>query len=273
MRLRDYDFTTAPTVRKRCIHYAKDGNKVVKHWRELYPLEVITGHPEFAGLYLEHEKVEYSEYFRVYNDLGADCIQYDCLSVWYRVTEEAVERLNQWTPYIGLEGYKKWLEKMEAEEGWINNAMIRALTDSGETELAVHYRAYHQRQLAMREEKARSRKADQERREQEEAAARQAQQDAQIQAAEQCILNGGTLQNEQILNTTVVLFLMKKHGIIPPLRTQGWINERLVKVSFLDNRISCTYHKSKGGKCSMVVFDCLAQLRDKVEKAHAGGAQ
>ncbi len=58
---------------------------VVKHWLQLYPLEAITGCRAFSGLFLEYYKKDYSEYFRVYNDLGSDCVEYGYLSGWYGV--------------------------------------------------------------------------------------------------------------------------------------------------------------------------------------------
>ncbi len=54
MRLREFDYSSIQTVRKRCIQYGRDGNTVVKHWLELYPLEVITEYRVFSDLFLEY---------------------------------------------------------------------------------------------------------------------------------------------------------------------------------------------------------------------------
>ncbi len=156
MRLREFDYSSVQPVRKRCIRYAKDGNTVVKRWMELYPMEVITGCRAFSGLFLEYYKKDYSEYFRVYNDLGSDCVEYGYLSGWYGVTEEAVEQLKKIEAFIGLEGYKLWLAQMEQNGSWINNAMIRGLTDAGELELAEHYKEYHDKKAREQDEKIQS---------------------------------------------------------------------------------------------------------------------
>ncbi len=276
MRLTEYDFTKLSAVKKRCIQYAKDGNTVVKHWMELYPMEVITGCRAFSGLFLEYYKKDYSEYFRVYNDLGSDCVEYGYLSGWYGVTEEAVEHLKKIEAFIGLEGYKLWLAQKEERGEWINNAMIRGLTDAGELELAEYYRQYHDQQVKEREERALARQKELEEESRQREAERQVELEKQVSDAERCILERKELANGPYDGSTIILHLMKKHCIAPPLRTQGWINEKLVKVTILNDSIRFTFQKSKKCKASKTVGDYLFQLRDKIDMAYApetaGGA-
>ncbi len=269
MRFNEYDFTTVQTVRKRCIHFAKDGDTVVKHWRELYPMEAITGHREFSGLYLEHKKKDYAEYFRIYNDLRADCVEYGYLSGWYGVTEEAVEHLKKYVPFIGLEGYKLWLAQMEQKGTWINNAMIRGLADSGELELAAHYQEYHDNLARLNAEKRAIAQAELERKRQEEEQLRQEEREAQILATEKALYLRQPVDNVSFDGNTIILYLMKKHGIIPPLRTQGWINERLIRVTFQHDSISLLFQKTKGKKGSPTAVDCLFQLREKIHEIYS----
>ena len=269
MRLREFDYSSVQPVRKRCIQYAKDGNTVVKHWLQLYPLETITGCRKFSGLFLEYYKKDYSEYFRVYNDLGSDCVEYGYLSGWYDVTEEAVEHLEKIEAFIGLEGYKLWLAQMEQQGSWINNAMIRGLTDAGELELAEHYRVYHEIQLQARDEKALARQKELEQEKQKRELERQTRMKEQVRAAEKCILERKELANDPYEGSTIILYLMKKHGIVPPLRTQGWINEKLAKVTAHDDSISYSFRKTKGGKASQTAVDCLFQLRDRIDQVYS----
>lgn len=269
MRLTEFDFTKLSAVKKRCIRYAKDGNTVVKRWIELYPLEVITGCREFSGLFLEHYKKDYSEYFRIYNDLGSDCVEYGYLSGWYGVGEEAVEHLKKYEVFIGLEGYKLWLAQKEERGEWINNAMIRGLTDAGELELAEHYRQYHDQQVREREERALARQKELEEESRQREVERQAKLEKQVSDAERCILERKELANEPYDGSTIILHLMKKHGIVPPLRTQGWVNEKLLKVIIRDDSLSLTYAKTKKCKASRTVVDYLVQLRDKIDLAYA----
>ncbi len=269
MQLREFDYSSVQTARKRCIQYAKDGNTVVKHWLGLYPLEVITGCREFSNLFLEYYKKGYSEYFRIYNDLGTDCVEYGYLSGWYGVTEEAIEHLKEYVPFIGLEGYKLWLAKMEQTGSWINNAMIRGLADAGELELAEHYKEYHDKKARERDEKEKARRAEFERERQEKERKHQAELEEQVLDAERCILDRKELANVPYEGSTIILHLMKKHGIIPPLRTQGWINEKLLKVIIRDDSLSLTYAKTKKCKASRTVVDYLVQLRDKIDQAYS----
>ncbi len=62
---------------------------------------------------------------------------------------------------------------------------------------------------------------------------------------------------------------MKKYGIVLPLRTQGWINKKLLKVIIQDNFLSLTYAKSKKCKASETITEYLVQLRDKIDSTYS----
>ncbi len=91
----------------------------------------------------------------------------------------------------------------------------------------------------------------------------------QVSDAERCFLERKELANEPCDGGTIILHLMKKYGIIPPLRTQGWINEKLVKVTAHDVSISYTFRKSKKCKASQTAVDCLFQLRDRIDQTYS----
>lgn len=267
MQLRNFDISQVTAVKKRCILYAADGNKVIKRWRMLYPLERVTEQPEFSGLYLEFKKESYSECFRIYNDLGHDCVAYGYLSGWYGVAEEVVEHLKEYVPFIGLDGYKNRLAQIEKEKGWINNVMIQGLTDAGELELAEHYRAYHESQLQAREERTRIRHEELEEENRQRRLARQANLEKQVLEAERCIRMRQRLENAPSDGCTIVLYLMKKYGIKPPSGTCGWINSKLVYVTMQNDSVSYGFRRRKKGQGSKMVIDYLIQLRDKVDQA------
>lgn len=66
-------------------------------------------------------------------------------------------------------------------------------------------------------------------------------------------------------NISVVNYLMRKYEVNVPLRTQGWINDKLVSVTIENSRCEhLKYMKAKGGQCSQRFFDCMNELIQKV---------
>ena len=64
---------------------------------------------------------------------------------------------------------------------------------------------------------------------------------------------------------SVVNYLMRKYEVNVPLRTQGWINDRLVSVTIENGRCEhLKYMRGKGGQCSQRFFDCMNELIQKV---------
>ena len=62
----------------------------------------------------------------------------------------------------------------------------------------------------------------------------------------------------------IVNHLMRLYGVDVPLRTQGWINEKLVSLRIADGRCSdLRYRTRKGGRCSEKIFDCVNALIEK----------
>ncbi len=92
----------------------------------------------------------------------------------------------------------------------------------------------------------------------------------QIHQATHVLRFGGVLENQPIRfyredggigKYSIVNHLMRLYGVDVPLRTQGWINEKLVSVTVRDGR--CTnirYLKSNGGRCSEKFFECIDEL-------------
>lgn len=265
MELYNFDFSKLETVKKRCIVYAKDGNTVVKHWKELYPVESITQHPEFKGLYLEIVKNDYNTDYRFYNDLGKDLILYDWISGWKDVEKEVIEQLVQYLPYIGLDGFKKYLEYMEFNNVWVNNSHIKALFDCKENELAKHYTEYHAMQLKARNEKEMLRREECRKKKEEEEKVRQQVIAQQISSAERKFKNREELENEDCDGTGIILCLMRKYGIKPPLKTQGWLNNTLAFVKWYENgEIYYSYYKKKGCNGSQTAFKYLKELENSI---------
>ena len=91
-----------------------------------------------------------------------------------------------------------------------------------------------------------------------------------VSDAIQVIRNGGVLNNDTVKfyrskysssAYSIVLYLMRQYHINVPLRTQGWINDKLVSATIRDKRCgSVQYLRAKNGRCSETFFACMDKL-------------
>lgn len=117
-------------------------------------------------------------------------------------------------------------------------------------------------------------KAEAERKRKREETNREAEQ--QIRQALHVLEYGGVLENERIRlyredggfgSYSIVNHLMRLYRVEVPLRTQGWINEKLLSVTVKDGR--CTnirFQSRKGGQCSEKIFACVSALIQRVNE-------
>mgnify|MGYP000380991559 FL=1 len=103
-----------------------------------------------------------------------------------------------------------------------------------------------------------------------------------VAAALQTIRSGGTLRNEPIryykddgtlVETSLILYLMREYHINVPIRTQGWIKERLATANVQEDFCgSVTYYRARKSQCSQKFFDCMRDLITAVHDAKKGAA-
>lgn len=103
-----------------------------------------------------------------------------------------------------------------------------------------------------------------------------------ISAALQIIRNGGVLQNTIVQfydskystrSYSIVNCLMRQYHIDVPLRTQGWINDRLSSATIQDGRcVSLRFLRSKNGRGSQKFFECMDALIQVVTTSAPGQA-
>lgn len=82
--------------------------------------------------------------------------------------------------------------------------------------------------------------------------------------------NGGKLDNDTVTfyesryeysSYSIVNYLMRKYGVNVPIRTKGWINEKLVSAKIENGKCeNLQYYKAKGAQCSQKFFDCMNEL-------------
>lgn len=95
-----------------------------------------------------------------------------------------------------------------------------------------------------------------------------------VQQAIQIIRNGGSVKNDEItffdncgIGKTyhIINYLMRRYSVEIPLRTQGWINTRLIEVTVKDSGCSVRFYKTKKGKCSQKFFEYMDMLIKKIQ--------
>ena len=73
----------------------------------------------------------------------------------------------------------------------------------------------------------------------------------------------------------MISYLLEKYNITVPIRTLGWINNNLIRVTIMEaNKIRVSYLQASGSrsKGSEKVFNCLYQLIDAIKQQHSSDA-
>ena len=256
MILGNVDYNKLETVRVKCIDFSQDGNKAVRRWLELYPIEALTGEDENKGFYLEvRRNGSFTEYI-----VWSDCEGKIAVKLYHAYDSAETTKLSKFlcdnAMYKGSEGYKKVLSQKETEGRYINVVDIAVMDILGESKLALHYQQCREKFLQRREQE------ELERRRQEELEPRLAE-------AEECIRGNRLVKNEKLDDGKyLILCLMKKHGIKVPLKMQGWINSKLANVTFQESGdVSLQFYRYKGCKCSESVYRYLRLLKAAVDRA------
>ena len=139
----------------------------------------------------------------------------------------------------------------------------------GEPELANHYARYRQEYLERRDALDAERRRQEELERQKRNEEKQKSMEAQIKDAEKCIRECRLLKNAELDDgRSIVLALLKKYMISVPLKTQGWINQKLAAVRYGEaGDIHVQYYSSKGSKGSKSVHKYLMLMKQAVDGA------
>ena len=98
-----------------------------------------------------------------------------------------------------------------------------------------------------------------------------------VNAAVNTIRNGGVIQNDEVCfwktrydfkKYSVINYLMGQYGVDIPIRTKGWITERLVSVTVYDGHVTvCRWMRSGRGKLSDSFWEYMTRLVNAVRDA------
>ncbi len=262
MEIREVSFDTMESVRKKCITFAKDGNTVVKPYRTLYSLENITHDIAHRNLYLEIVKESYRDdfCFNLWEDIGIICYKLSYVDGCCKL-DKVVNSISNYQ-YLGINGFYKKLEKSKQNGCYINKVDIEICLMLGKFDLAKQYSEYREQKIVAQEAERQAELENRKQKDGEEEERRLAEIENTISEAENAIRTQKTLCNKELEGKTVVLYLLKKHGVNVPIKTQGWINNALAKVLFSNGEITYTYYKSS--RDSTVFYGYLKELEEKI---------
>lgn len=147
---------------------------------------------------------------------------------------------------------------------------IKHIAPELENQMWESRKAFAENQHKKRMEQAAQREAE----DQAFIAERNAEAEQIVNKALDILRNGGKLENQTVTfyesryehsSYSIVNYLMRKYGVNVPIRTQGWINEKLVSAKIEDGKCEhLQYYKAKGAQCSQKFFDCMNELLAKV---------
>lgn len=267
MKIKEINFDTMESIRKKCITFAKDGNTVVRPYRTLYNVENITHDTTHKNLYFEVVKGRESweeTHYQVWEDLQVICISQGWVQGFLDISEFSKKILGY--PYLGIDGFYKKLEETERNGRYINKIDIEVCALLGNIDLVMHYSEYRGNQIAEKETKRQAEAAERERKEREEEEKRLAEIERTISEVENNIFHQKEFKNTKVDEKSVINMLMEKYGIKVPLRTQGWINSKLAMIIFDDNGdISYKFYGKSQRENSTVFRKYLKDLKEVID--------
>lgn len=246
MNLHDLDTPFEP---HQIIEYAKDGNTVVRHRHEMQP---ICG-PFYKGRE-EQDDIGMMVY-PIYQVFDASKAGQILVKKSRTVDGLTSEQLEQWARENRMDTLERYLERCDeaiSANGYFKNAEIEFIRQFDESR-AARCTASREAYLRAREEKEARERMQREAENRKFVQEMNEKAEEQVQAAVSAIKGDGLLRNESVSiyksrytcsTYSVVNLLMRRYGIDVPLRTQGWINEKLIAVQIRNGRTSSVEYRS-----------------------------
>ncbi len=254
---------TTPFHKKTMYAYAPDGNTVVLRNVSVRNVNgaIYSGEPETT-------------------DYGEDrCKIYLCydgyptgLTLFGVSAEMPVQSLVEYIRNSSLDTATAFIENMRnklANGSYIKDSEI-LMTIQIDPVLAVKIQEAKRIMLKNREELERKERKEQKARDKAYVDQKNEEAEEKLQSVISGIKAGGIVENKKVTfytdrysDKTYSSFnlLMRRYGIKVPLRTQGWINDKLGTVEIKKGKyVRATYHRVKNGRCSQVFFDYMDEL-------------
>lgn len=259
---------TADYITKKVLMCASDGNKVVRHNKEMREIapNIYAGKPDGEG---------YSAVCNIYMcfdglDLGLKLM---AISTQYSIEEvvEAAERYGAKSRGTVLSLVQTWIR-----DGQHIPMATAYFVAQFKPELWDDMMKAREEYAARREQAKREQAAKRAAEELEFVAERNAEAEVVVQEALEVLRKGGVLANKDVTfyedrynhsTYSVVNYLCRKYGAKLPLRTQGWVNDSLATLIIKDGKCEQLqyYKRTKSARPSEVIYGYINQLIEAVK--------
>lgn len=246
----------------KVLEYAADWNKVVRHNKQLRKLE----EPFYSGEITGDEYSRGAKIYVFYSELNIAMYlgsTYESNNVEFIL--EQCRKMHMDTPAQLMETLDQLVERNE----YIKNIYIEVAAMVKPERVQV-YMESKKNFVLRQEEKRRLKKEQQEIEDQAYVNEHNAEAERVVQEAINLIRSNGKLPNTSVeffrsrhdsSAYSIINYLMRKYGINVPIRTQGWINDRLTMVSIQNGKCATiSYQKIRNGKVSEIFHDCMNKL-------------
>ena len=257
---------TTPFESFRVITYNADQTKALYKNKQM---QLITG-SIYCGETIKEEYNDHCDVYACYAGIpvgiwiGSVHVDYSIEEVMAQIKRKGMETLENYMAAI-----KYRLEKQDHFR-FTEVEFIKHIAAELENQMWESRKAFAENQHKKRMEQAAQREAE----DQAFVAERNAEAEQIVNKALDILRNGGKLENQTVAfyesrynssSYSIVNYLMRKYGVNVPIRTQGWINEKLVSAKIEDGKCEhLQYYKAKGAQCSQKFFDCMNELIAKV---------
>lgn len=220
---------TTPFETFRVITYNADQTKALYKNKSM---QLITG-SIYRGETVKEEWNDHCDVYAVYDGMtvgiwiGSVRTDYSVDEVMEQIRRKGMDSLENYMAAI-----KTRLEKQDHFR-YTEIEFIKHIAPELESQMWESRKAYAENQHKKRMEQAAQREAE----DQAFIAAQNAEAEQTVNKAMEILRNGGKLDNDTVTfyesryehsSYSIVNYLMRKYGVNVPIRTQGWINEKLV---------------------------------------------
>lgn len=262
---------TTPFESFRVITYNADQTKALYKNKQM---QLITG-SIYRGETIKEEYNDHCDVYACYAGIpvgiwiGIVHVDYSIEEVMAQIKRKGMETLENYMAAI-----KYRLEKQDHFR-FTEVEFIKHIAPELENQMWESRKAFAENQHKKRMEQAAQREVE----DQAFVAERNAEAEQIVNKALDILRNGGKLENQTVAfyesrynssSYSIVNYLMRKYGVNVPIRTQGWINEKLVSAKIEDGKCEhLQYYRAKGAQCSQKFFDCMNELIVKVNAENA----
>lgn len=262
---------TTPFESFRVVTYNADQTKALYKNKSM---QLITG-SIYRGETVKEEYNDHCDVYACYDGMtvgiwiGSVRTDYTVDEVMEQIRRKGMDSLENYMAAI-----KTRLEKQDHFR-FTEIEFIKHITPELENQMWESRKVFAENQRKKRMEEAAQREAE----DQAFIAAQNAEAEQTVNKAMEILRNGGKLENHIITfyesrykysSYSIVNYLMRKFGVNVPIKTQGWINNKLGSAMIENGKCErLQYYRAKGAQCSQKFFDYMNELLAKVNAENA----